>query len=51
MSNTDLSVIKIVILVKEEVITMGGGFSLEKGVGTLAGRGVGKSLSNRCAMS
>jgi hypothetical protein len=42
---------KIVTLVKEEALTIGGGYSLKKGVGTLAGRGVGMSLSNRRAMS
>jgi hypothetical protein len=43
---------KIVTLVEEEeVLTTGGGFSLEKGVGMLASHGVGGSLSNRCAMS
>jgi hypothetical protein len=30
MSKTDLSAMKIVILVKEEALTTGGGFSLEK---------------------
>jgi hypothetical protein len=51
MSKTKLSVMKIVTLVEEEALTIGGGFLLEKGVGTLAGRGVGGSLSNRCATS
>jgi hypothetical protein len=51
MSKTDLSAMKIVTLVKEEALTIGVGFSLEKGVGTLAGHRVGGSLSNRHAMS
>jgi hypothetical protein len=51
MSKIDLSAMKIVTLVKEEALTTRGGFSLEKGMGTLAGRGVGGSLSNRCATS
>jgi hypothetical protein len=42
---------KIVTLVKEEALTTWGGFLLEKGMGMLAGRGVGESLSNRHAMS
>jgi hypothetical protein len=42
---------KIVTLVKEEALTTGGGFLLEKGVGTLAGCGIGGSLSNRRATS
>jgi hypothetical protein len=49
MSKTELSAMKIVTLVKEEALTTGGGFLLEKGVGTLAGHGVGGSLSNRRA--
>jgi hypothetical protein len=51
MSKTELSAMKIVTLVKEEALTTGGGFLLEKGVGTLAGHGVGGSLSNRRATS
>jgi uncharacterized protein GlcG (DUF336 family) len=51
MSKIDLSVMKIVTLVKEEALTIGGGFSLKKDVGTVAGRGVGGYLSNRRAMS
>jgi hypothetical protein len=51
MSKTDLSAMKIVTLVKEEALTIGGGFSLEKGVGMLVGHGLGGSLSNRRAMS
>jgi hypothetical protein len=51
MSKTELSVMKIVTLVEEEALTTGGGFSLEKGVGTLACHGVGGSLWNRRAMS
>jgi hypothetical protein len=50
-SKIDLSAIKIVTLVKEEALTTGGEFSLKKGMGTLAGRGVGGSLSNRRVMS
>jgi hypothetical protein len=50
-SKIDLSAMKIVTLVKEEALTTRGGFSLKKGVGTLAGRGVGGSLSNRRATS
>jgi hypothetical protein len=51
MNKVGLSAMKIVTLVKEEALTIGGGFSLEKGVGTLASRGIGGSLSNRCATS
>jgi hypothetical protein len=51
MNKTDLSAMKIVTLVKEKSLTIGGGFTLEKGMGTLAGRGVGGSLSNRRATS
>jgi hypothetical protein len=36
---------------KDETLTTGGGFSLEKGVGTLEGRRVNGSLSKRCATS
>jgi hypothetical protein len=36
---------------KAETLTTGGGFSLEKGAGTLAVHGVGRSLSNRRATS
>jgi hypothetical protein len=51
MSKTDLSAMKIVTLVKEEALTTGGGFSLEKGVGMLVGHGLGGSLPNRRATS
>jgi hypothetical protein len=42
---------KIKSIRKAETLTIGGGFSLEKGAGTLGDRGVGESLSNRRAMS
>jgi hypothetical protein len=51
MSKTYLSAMKIVTLVKEEALTTGGGFSLEKGVGMLVGHGLGGSLPNRRATS
>jgi uncharacterized protein GlcG (DUF336 family) len=51
MSKTELLAMEIVTLVQEEALTIGGGFLLEKGVGMLAGRGVGGSLSNIHAMS
>jgi hypothetical protein len=40
-----------VTLVKEKALTIGGGFSLKKGMGMLAGRRVGGSMSNRRATS
>jgi uncharacterized protein GlcG (DUF336 family) len=49
MSKIDLSVMKIVTLVKEEALTIGGGFSLEKGVSMLAGHGVSGSLTTDVA--
>jgi hypothetical protein len=51
MNKTKLSVMKIVTLVKEEALTTGGGFSLEKGVGMPVGCSVGGPLSNRRAIS
>jgi hypothetical protein len=51
MNKAGFSAMKIVTLVKEEDITTGGGFSLIKGVGTLAGHDIGRSSSNRRATS
>jgi hypothetical protein len=42
---------KIKSIKKANTLTIGGGFSLENGAGMLVGNRVGRSLSNKCAMS
>jgi hypothetical protein len=51
MNKIELLVMKIVTLIKEDALTIGGEFLLEKGVGMPIGRGVGGSISNGHATS